>query len=323
MIEWDYYICLFTQTHCTARGLRTKTIAAYEAALRQFRDRMLSQRVSPLAVSARMVLEYVNYLREERGNGDAAVNRTVTILKCFYRALVAFGHLDPRDNPLARFPKMKPVARKLPTVLSPEEVAHLLDAPAKDTVLGLRDRAILALIYGTGIRASECASLCARDVDLANATIRVTGKGGHQRVLPLNARVVAALRVYEQARGEVPAACSFFLSRTKQALSRGGVYERVRKYAAQVKLTKRVSPHTLRHTFATHLVQADVNLVTIRDLLGHRQLTSTQVYLHLTAADLREAVHRHPVSRLAPTVESLLPDVTLPFQPPPARARSG
>lgn len=324
-MDWDYFICLFTQTHCTARGLRTKTIAAYEATLRQFRDWVLSgeESVSPFGVSTRRVLEYVNHLREDRNNGDSAVNRAVTILKGFYRAMVSFGHLDPRENPLARFPKMKQAPRKLPTVLSHEEVARLLDAPAKDTVLGLRDRAILVLIYGTGIRASECGSLREEDVDLANATIRVSGKGGHQRVLPLNSQVVEVLRVYCQARGEVKGSSSFFRSRSGQALSRGAIYERVRKYATQVKLAKRVSPHTLRHTFATHLVRADVNLVTIRDLLGHRQLTSTQVYLHVTAEELRAAATRHPVSRLAPTVEALLPNVRLPFQPPPARCRSG
>jgi integrase/recombinase XerD len=97
------------------------------------------------------------------------------------------------------------------------------------------------------------------------------------------------------------------------------VYERVRKYAQQAKIPKRVSPHTLRHTFATHLLKADVNLVTIRDLLGHRQITSTQVYLHITADDLRAAIVRHPVARLAPTVERLLPDLRLPFQHPPRR----
>jgi site-specific recombinase XerD len=318
---WEYGICLYTQTHCASRGLRSSTIAAYETTLRQFREyvRLRHGELLPQEVSARIVMEYVAYLRKERDNGDSAVNRTVTVLKNFYRALVAMGHLEPSENPLVQFPKMKGSARKLPIVLSDEEVGRLLETPGTDTVLGLRDRALLTLLYGTGIRASECAGLRERDVDFSERTIRVTGKGGHHRVIPLNDQVVEVLAAYRTTRGVVAVDAPFFRSRTKKSLSRGAVYERVRKYAQQAKIPKRVSPHTLRHTFATHLLKADVNLVTIRDLLGHRQITSTQVYLHITADDLRAAIVRHPVARLAPTVERLLPDLRLPFQHPPRR----
>jgi len=151
----------------------------------------------------------------------------------------------------------------------------------------------------------------------------VTGKGGHERVLPLNQSVCEVMKTYRQARGRLAPEAAFFRSRLKRALSRGAIYERVRKYSIQAKIPKRVSPHTLRHTFATHLVKADVNLVTIRDLLGHRALSSTQVYLHVTAEDLRSAIAQHPVARLAPTVEALLPDVRLPFQHPPPRRQTG
>ena len=160
-MTWEYWICLYTQTHCTARGLRTSTIAAYRKTLDQFREYVRFQQgdVEPGQVTARHVLEYVNHLRQDRHNGDSAVGRQVTILKNFYRAIVAMGHLEPAANPLAHFPKLKAKPRKLPTVLSAEEVQHLLASPPKDIVLGLRDRAILALLYGTGIRASECATL--------------------------------------------------------------------------------------------------------------------------------------------------------------------
>ena len=187
-MTWEYWICLFTQTHCAARGLRTSTIAAYEKTLQQFHEyvRLHQNDVGPQQITARHVLEYVNHLRNDRRNGDAAVERQVTILKNFYRAIVAMGHLEPAANPLAHFPKLKAKPRKLPVVLSEEEVQHLLASPPKDIVLGLRDRAILALLYGTGIRASECATLTEENVDFATNTIRVTGKGGHERSIPLN-----------------------------------------------------------------------------------------------------------------------------------------
>ncbi|MBS0266548.1 MAG: tyrosine-type recombinase/integrase [Planctomycetes bacterium] len=324
-MTWKYWILLYTQTHCTGRGLRSTTIGAYQKTLEQFREYVRLQHgdLPPEQVSARIVLEYVTYLRKERDNGDSAVNRQVTILKNFYRAMVAMGHLLPAQNPLAHFPTMKGVARKLPTVLAPEEVTNLLNVPRQDTILGLRDCALLTLLYGTGIRASELAALREADVDLTERTIRVTGKGGHQRVIPLNEQVVQVLKRYRESRGLLAPTAPFFRSRTKKAMSRGAVYERVRRYSQLARIPKRVSPHTLRHTFATHLVQADVNIVVIRDLLGHRQLASTQIYLHLTAHDLRTAIGKHPVQRLAPTIEALLPGVTLPFQDPPRRRGTG
>jgi site-specific recombinase XerD len=204
-------------------------------------------------------------------------------------------------------------------VLSAEEVQGLLGSPPKDIVLGLRDRAILALLYGTGIRASECATLTEENVDLLANTIRVVGKGGHERTVPLNPKVAESLRAYRQAREDVQPREAFFRNRRGKAMSRGAIYERVRTHARRARIAKRVSPHTLRHTFATHLVRAGVGLVTIRDLLGHRLISSTQIYLHVTAEDLRSAAASHPISRLAPTVELLLPNVKLPLQYAPQR----
>jgi site-specific recombinase XerD len=144
--------------------------------------------------------------------------------------------------------------------------------------------------------------------------VTVTGKGGHQRTIPLNDRVAQALDTYARARGAALPTTGFFRSRRGRTMSRGAIYERVRSRAARARLRKIVSPHRLRHTFATHLVQAGVGLVTIRDLLGHRMITSTQIYLHVTAHDLREAADRHPIGRLLGVIEHLLPDVKLPMQ---------
>ena len=163
-MKWAYWICLYTRTHCVARGLRPLTLAAYEAALTQFSEWIRVSRAdrAPDRVTARDVLEYLQHLREARGNGDAAVNRTLTILRSFYRAIVAMGHLEPAANPLAGFPSIKAVPRKLPVSLAPEQVRRLLVEPQSNTVVGLRDRALLALLYGTGIRASECATVASR-----------------------------------------------------------------------------------------------------------------------------------------------------------------
>jgi integrase/recombinase XerD len=324
-MKWPYWIRLYVETHCTARGLRPLTIAAYAASLAQFREyvQVTLADKPPDAITARDVLEYVQHLRQVRGNGDSAVNRHVLVLKCFYRAMVAMAYLDPPANPMAGFPTMKAAPQKLPSTLSPEEIEALLDRPNADTVLGLRDRAILALLYGTGIRASECASLTEGDVDLGNATVAVIGKGGYPRVVPLNESVVRALEIYRRHRGPATPKAPFFVSRLRRAMSRTAIYECVRHWGQRARIGKRVSPHRLRHTFATHLVRAGVGLVTIRDLLGHRLITSTQVYLHVTADDLRSAADKHPIGRLLKTIDHLLPDVRLPIQYAPRRHEYG
>jgi integrase/recombinase XerD len=318
--KWLYWRALYVETFCVAQGLSPKTLQAYRDTLRRFNDHAAVHWPGrePDRVTARDVLEYIEYLRRERGNGDAAVNRAVTILKNFFRAMVSMGHMEPRDNPMAHFPKVKKPSRKLPEVLTEQEVPLLLAQPRKDTIIGLRDCALLTLLYGTGIRASECSGLDEKDLDLVNRTVRVKGKGGHERTVPLNDMVVKAMRVYLEARGAHRSG-ALFVSRKGKRMSRNTIYERVRTHARKARIQKKVSPHRLRHAFATHLVRNGVNLMTIRDLLGHRQITSTQIYLHMTAQDLREAADRHPIGALVDTIKDLLPDVRLRFQTPPMR----
>lgn len=317
-MKWEYWIALYLNTHCAARGLSTKTIVAYEGTLKQFRAYAQCRLgdPEPNAIIARNVLEYIEYLRRERHNGSSAVSRQVTILKNFYRAIVAMGHLEPAANPLAHFPKMKALPRNLPVFLSEDEVRGLLAAPVTTTVLGIRDRALLTLLYATGIRASECAELKECNVDLSCKTVRVRGKGGHERVIPMGKEAVNALDVYRRVRGPVGPKQGFFRSRKGRAMSRFAIYERVKANARRARISKAVSPHSLRHTFATHLVKAGEDIITVRDLLGHRCVTSTQIYLHTTAQDLRRAADRHPVEKLLERFD-LLPNVKVPFQRPP------
>ena len=315
-MKWTFWIDLYIRTHCVARGLRPLTLVAYENTLKQFHlwVRVKLADHAPDDITTRDVLSYVQYLRDVRANGASAVNRTVVVLRRFYCAMVAMGYLEHNANPLVAFPSIKAVPRKLPISLSQEQVSRLLSEPKPDTIIGLRDRALLALLYGTGIRASECASLRNHQVDLKQLTITVRGKGGNERVIPLNPQLGALMDAYSQARGQALATVPFFRSRFGRLLSRGGVYERVRTWGQRSRIGVTLSPHRIRHTFATHLVRAGVGLVTIRDLLGHRLITSTQVYLHVTADDLRAAAARHPISRLLDTVKTLIATGPMPFQ---------
>ena len=320
-LTWNVWMDLYCETWCVGRNLRVSTIAAYRQTLYQFAIWLDHSRqvTEPGSVTARIVLDYVVYLRQQRNNGDSTVQRVIVVLKNFYRAMKAFGHIAPDENPMNGFPKMKKGREKLPVHLSAQEVRRLLAAPTTDTVLGLRDRAMLTLLYATGIRASECAGLIEEWVDLDEGTIRVLGKGNRERVIRLNGRAAEALRVYRKARGPQGPQEGFFRTKAGRPINRKVVYERVKKYAARADLSKRVTPHTLRHTCATHLVQRDVNLVVIRDLLGHRQISSTQIYLHTTAHDMKEMALNHPVGELAPTIAALLEGVRLPIDHPPGR----
>jgi integrase/recombinase XerD len=313
---WGYWLQCYLGTHCLARGLSAKTIAAYGDTLAQFRLWFEQQHpgASPATVRSGDVLQYLEYLRTDRANGNSAVNRVVVVLRGFYGAIVAMKHLQPIDNPMTGFPTIRAAPRKLPVTLSTEEVRRLLATPPTDTIVGLRDRALLALLYATGIRASECAGLKQGDVDFREQTIRVLGKGGHERVIPLNSEVLPALHIYAEARGAALPSAPFFRSRFGRPLTRGAIFERVQTYGRRAHITKPLSPHRLRHTFATHLVRAHVNVVTIRDLLGHRQISSTQIYIHLSAQDLRAAADKHPIKNLIGKVEALLPFARLPFQ---------
>lgn len=150
-LAWNLWIDLYCETWCVGRNLQVGTIAAYRQTLRQFetwvgQTHQISQ---PDRVTTRIVLDYVVYLRKHRNNGDSAVQRVIVVLKNFYRAMRAFGHLDAAEDPMNGFPKMKKGRKKLPVHLSTKEIRRLLAAPKTDTVLGLRDRAILTLLYAT------------------------------------------------------------------------------------------------------------------------------------------------------------------------------
>jgi site-specific recombinase XerD len=313
---WSYCINHYIGTHCVARGLRASTLKAYEETLKQFSEwvRVVPSDSAPDRVTARDVLAYLQHLRTVRDNGDAAVNRVLTIIRQFDKALVAMGDIDHAANPMVGFPIIKGVPRKLPVTLTPEEVSRLLVAPDDKTIIGLRDRSILSLLYGTGIRRSECASLTNGRVDLKRMEIRVIGKGGHERVIAFNPQLALVLQAYLHARGPALPTAPFFRSRSGKHLTRAAVYDRVRYWGRKCHIGFVLSPHKLRHTCATHLVRKGVGIVTIRDLLGHRQITSTQIYLHVTAEDLRNAAAKHPIAALINTVEHLLPAGRLPFQ---------
>ena len=216
---------------------------------------------------------------------DSSVKRRATTIAAFYRWLDREGvplHPEPGDSMLRlRHPK---ATRRLPHFLSIDEAAHLVDAPEEDTPSGLRDRAILELLYGAGLRVSEVAALDQRDVDLANRQLHVTGKGDRSRVALFGAPATDALRAYfEDGRPPLSSAAggpeaALFLNRSGGRLSARSIQRIARRSGLQAGIAQPVYPHLLRHTFATHMLEGEADLRVVQHLLGHSSADTTQIY---------------------------------------------
>ena len=283
----------------TEKGFSENTLAAYRNDLTQFADFL--EKTSPSIasweeVTKGVIISYILHLKE-REYASATVARKVASIKSFFHFLANEGAIA--DDPTATLESPR-VKRHLPRILSRENVNRLLAETAKtSTPKALRDRALLELLYATGMRASEIVSLDVDDVNLASASVRCFGKGAKERILPIHRRAVAVLEEY-LGKGRLrflkdPQEEALFLNPRGMRLTRQGVWLIIKQYASQAGITTRVTPHTLRHSFATHLLAGGASLRNIQELLGHSNISTTQIYTHLTGDQLREAYDEaHP-----------------------------
>jgi integrase/recombinase XerC len=239
---------------------------------------------------------YLAALREHEYS-RATVARKLATLRSFYKYLCRIGELE--ENPVAaiRTPKQE---RRLPKFLDPTEIQALLDAPKGDDLLTLRDRAILETLYSTGMRVSELCRLDMDDVDFLGEVVRVRGKGRRERLSPIGSYAIAAIKAYLDARKLHSHVAAFdakpvFLNRHGQRLNQRSVRRKLAKYLAEAGLDPNVSPHTLRHSFATHMLNRGADLRAVQELLGHRSLSTTQIYTHVTMRRMKDVYDRtHP-----------------------------
>ena len=250
---------------------------------------------SPIDVGARTLREYVYHLKD-LGLSAASIRRNVSAVRTYFKFLVAEGHVVRDPSERLETPKKW---RTLPEVLGVDEIDKLLAAPSLDEPLAFRDRAMLELAYGAGLRVSEWISLSVRDVMLQDHLVRVFGKGAKERLVPIGRRAIGAIAIYlrelrpKLEKGEGKGI--LFLNARGQPLSRMGAWKILRKYVDQAGITKPVSPHTLRHSFATHLLEGGADLRAVQELLGHVDISTTQIYTHIDREYLR-SVHKqfHP-----------------------------
>ena len=277
-------------------GLAANSVAAYSADLKKF-FAWHSENGSPPPQSIDLAF-LTRYLEHLHGTGlkETSASRHLVSLKMFFRYLVLEGVLAESAVELLTSPKLW---NRLPKVLSPERVEALLQAPAATDSFPERDRALLAILYATGCRASEVCDMTLRDIHLEESWCRCVGKGSKERIVHLNPTAVTALTRYlEKERPELAArrnADQLFLTRTGRRLSRIAVWTLVRKYADRSGCRNDVSPHTLRHSFATHMLAGGAEIRALQELLGHANIATTQVYTHVEHSRLK-TVHQkfHP-----------------------------
>jgi len=280
----------------TQRNFSPHTLRAYAGDLRQLAGFLRGDGVgSPLAVDHLAVRRYLLFLRDH-GYSAKTIARKLSSARALFRFLVDEGRLAYSPIFAVRVPRGR---RTLPRVLGESEIRDLLDAPDPETLLGRRDRAILETLYSTGIRNSELVSLDARDLDLPGAAARVRGKGKRERLVPLGSFAVAALDHYLDARKDAPLEpdAPVFVNRFLERLSDRGVRKILRKNLLRAGLPESVTPHTIRHSFATHLLDRGADLRSVQELLGHKNLSSTQIYTHVSTERLRRIYEKaHPRS---------------------------
>lgn len=285
----NQWLSKFLEYQDGERNLSAHTLRAYDADIGQFCEYLFSQSLSVAGVRAIHVRMFLTSLHTRIS--PVSISRKLAALRAFYKFLVRHGYLS--ENPLAGIKSPK-IGQRLPHFLSLEQVEKLLAAPDRETEMGKRDMAILEVLYGSGIRVGELVSLRIDDLDLATATIKVRGKRKRERLAPISHNASRAIRQYLEMRPPSP---SLFSNCLKESLSSRSVQRLVQKYSRLAGLPAWVTPHTLRHTFATHLLDAGADLRAVQELLGHRSLIATQIYTHVTQKRILEVYRQtHPRS---------------------------
>jgi len=296
MADAAFALDAFAQFLTLERGASPNTVAAYLRDIAHLQNYLEGRGVaSPAAATSRMLREFVFRLKD-LGLAPTSIRRHISAARTYYRFLVAEGRVvrDPTER--LQSPKKW---RTLPSVLTVHEVERLLDAPRADDPLAWRDRALVELGYATGARVSEIVGLEVKDLLFDQGLVRLYGKGSKERLVPVGRRALGAVALYnreirpglEKGKGRGV----LFLNGRGQPLSRVGAWGIVKKLARAAGITKRVTPHTLRHTFATHLLEGGADLRAVQEMLGHADLSTTQLYTSVDREYLR-SVHRqyHP-----------------------------
>lgn len=276
------------------RGLSANTIVAYNHDLITFFDFLNRRGVAPLQITQD---DLVSFVAEKRPQLSArSLARCLVSIRTFYRFCVTEGKIESNPARLLGIPKLY---QHLPNILNRDEVEALLAQPDPQTDLGGRDKAMLELLYATGLRVTELIGLKMNNINLEAGFIRTMGKGSKERIIPMGTKALDALKEYLQdsrpsflQKGKLS---YLFLNRRGGPLTRQGFWKILKQYALKAGITRKVSPHTLRHSFATHLLEGGADLRSVQIMLGHADISTTQIYTHVARERLKEIHEKyHP-----------------------------
>jgi integrase/recombinase XerD len=280
------------------QGTSPLTLEAYRRDVERLVDYARSKAATaPLDITSRMLREFVYHLKD-LGLSPSSIRRNVSAVRTYFRFLMSDGIVTRDPSERLETPKRW---RTLPDVLTVEEISRLLAAPTLDDPLAFRDRAMLELAYGAGLRVSEWITVGVRDLLFEDKLVRVFGKGSKERLVPIGRSAIGAVATYirelrprlEKGGGKGV----LFLNARGEPLTRMGAWKILRRYVERAGIQKAVSPHTLRHSFATHLLEGGADLRAVQEMLGHADISTTQIYTHVDREYLRQ-VHKqyHPRS---------------------------
>jgi integrase/recombinase XerD len=276
------------------KGLSANTIVAYNRDLLGFFEFLKTRGVTPLRVGQHDLLSFVAERRVQVAARSLA--RCLVSIRMFYRFCVTEGKITSNPARLLGIPKLY---QHLPHILSRDEVEALLTQPDDQTLLGKRDKAMMEILYATGLRVTELIGLKVHNVNLGAGFIRTIGKGSKERIVPMGGKAIDALKEYLQSAR--PAflrkrkSSSLFLNRRGNPMTRQGFWKILKHYALKAGIARSVTPHTLRHSFATHLLEGGADLRSVQIMLGHSDISTTQIYTHVARERLKEIHERyHP-----------------------------
>lgn len=289
----DELLDRFLQMAVFEAGLAEASVAAYAADLRGYLDFLAEQQVARIDdVSPEDIVDHLFALRSA-GLGERSCARHLSAVRRFHRFLAAEGRAATDPSATLESPRL---LHALPHYLTRDEIERLLNAPRPDDAEGVRDAALLAVFYACGLRISELANLPLKDISIAESTVRIRGKGSKVRVVPLGRRAAARVAAWLAVRPAwEPRAATLFLTPKGRRMSRTAVWRQVKRHALAAGIAKNVTPHMLRHSFATHLLDGGADLRAVQEMLGHSAIATTQIYTHVSVERLAEAHKRfHP-----------------------------
>lgn len=278
------------------KGLSSNTLESYQRDLRKFFLFLQGKNISDVKNISRAVI--TDYLGEqkEKGLAPSTLNRNLASIRSFYQFLLKEQFITENPSLELEAPRTE---KKLPRVLSFREVELLLEQPETENKIGLRDKAMLELLYATGIRVSELVSLNVNGVNTKMGFIKCNGKGNKERIIPLGSVAIRSIREYlKNSRPKILKARdekALFVNQQGKRLTRQGFWKILKKYAHKAGIQMDITPHTLRHSFATHLLENGADLRSVQEMLGHADIATTQIYTHVARSKIKEVYNQtHP-----------------------------